>query len=1331
MLSDTPNESVLSAASYLLAIVIPSIQSAVLRMKYNDVSQVLLGLLELQPENSLTVRSMIHCLELLLRAQDGGSWSDNKECCCQSVHKTLLALAVDHRPKVRKAASDAVLRIVKTVPPPSTFHPATAASIDFCRLLLEDFVQSMPKASRLKERSESEHSARLCLVLLSFLMPVFVAHASNDKIQQKLVLLCPVLLSMPLQSSGANTVLTQCVLQVFNALFGGKAEESTLQIPLIRSVMKRLLELSPSEKDAVFTPLWLDLLSNGFQCLASAVLKFVPQDGLHQDEEVVSYCNIEYPLLVSNTFNRLFSSYYSSTTCKPAVLQRATILLSLLSNEAVSSVMVNASCVKEDTQSPLQEMLHTLNESLQNVHFRDSWGYILLVVSTFVQRVGPVAPTLLFETVRRVFAFRDDPAYNERFPFKDEVDRVIYAIIQTLGLQTFVSVVPLNIENESPGEARRPYLISAIHSALQQQFVPSGWIQSKLFGPHEMKFFLTYMMPLSNRLLEKAGNLSVEGKTLEAKLFETLGSQIISLLPLICSSVPPDMDSCFAKLAPHIGQVLQTLPQDKFPNLSSPPDFRPIVCESLQTVIDTHLAICNLQKQVALEEESTDTVLTEASATAERVLNTIKTFSNKFLTTLCNNYTTINIATIEIASEKGQALQVLHEKEIQHYERTIKSFLSISEKPLIQEYFMSLIQNYLQMQTELNTKNADGDGASGERVPVERIRLYTIMDLMLILLPYLPQEHNESPESAAQVFLQVLCGQLQESDPTMQKKTYKALLQLIQMLPADSFPQNELLAQLFTADMISKAAPGAKRARVRLIQYLCETLVEKPVLLQVIPTALPEVILATKESNEKARDAAYACLVSFANQMRLNCQTADEVSAKQQQAVVKPLERALDDDDMEADESPVDYQAEISLREYMLMVVAGLAGTTAHMQSASISSLGRLIFEFVDVLEKSMIQEIVKTVLIVMKSKNREIIKSALGFIKVVIICLPQEYLEDVLEGLIISILEHSRDHKSHFKAKVRHIFERLIRKFSYEAIEGFVPEEDRKLVVNIRKRRERLKKQKASMSKDEKNATEPNKPLKYDEALHESDSDLDSDADDKDEAYIPEQFRENRRVAAQDGHILNDDEDEVVDFMDASIVSKIGTGLSKKAKGSKNSFKTSDEGRLILDEDSDAQMDVDNQQQDYYKQSLESEATVVRKPDGRIKFKHNQQQQSKNETEDKREKNVGARWDKSNAARQGKKKSNQLDESTVNRMLGRQFRSKTARGDVKRPGQAEPHAYIPLSSKVVGNKKKSTKLNDQFKNILKAVQSGSEVGSVKKKTHFNRINKSNKKHNK
>lgn len=107
------------------------------------------------------------------------------------------------------------------------------------------------------------------------------------------------------------------------------------------------------------------------------------------------------------------------------------------------------------------------------------------------------------------------------------------------------------------------------------------------------------------------------------------------------------------------------------------------------------------------------------------------------------------------------------------------------------------------------------------------------------------------------------------------------------------------------------------------------------------------------------------------------------------------------------------------------------------------------------------------------------------------------------------TILNHSRDHKSHFKSKVRHIFERLIRKFSFEKLDAHFPEEDKKLILNIKKRRDALKKKSVARREESHDSShgEKKKGKDFEEAFHDSGSELGTD-DEGDEGYIPEQYQ-------------------------------------------------------------------------------------------------------------------------------------------------------------------------------------------------------------------------------
>jgi ribosomal RNA-processing protein 12 len=177
------------------------------------------------------------------------------------------------------------------------------------------------------------------------------------------------------------------------------------------------------------------------------------------------------------------------------------------------------------------------------------------------------------------------------------------------------------------------------------------------------------------------------------------------------------------------------------------------------------------------------------------------------------------------------------------------------------------------------------------------------------------------------------------------------------------------------------------------------------------------------------------------------------------------------------------------------MVAAGLAGTTPHMISATITALSRLLFEFKgqpeacvgftlahklcsDVLPSTLMTELISTSLVFVTSANREIVKSSLGFVKLVVTALPIPTVSPHLPELVPALLKWSHDHKNHFKVKVRHIFERMIRRFGWENVEAAAGsaegvEEGKKVLANIKKRRDRAKRKKADKAEEEEDDDE------------------------------------------------------------------------------------------------------------------------------------------------------------------------------------------------------------------------------------------------------------------
>lgn len=212
------------------------------------------------------------------------------------------------------------------------------------------------------------------------------------------------------------------------------------------------------------------------------------------------------------------------------------------------------------------------------------------------------------------------------------------------------------------------------------------------------------------------------------------------------------------------------------------------------------------------------------------------------------------------------------------------------------------------------------------------------------------------------------------------------------------------------------------------------------------------------------------------------------------------------------------------MKEYFTMVMAGLAGSTSYMISGTIQALSRLCYEFREELEHSFLNQMLGMILYFFNGNNREIVNSALVFVKIAIISFPMPILKENLSKIVEGLVKWSHEYKSHYRVKARIILERLIRKFGFEEIQSFVPDELKKMVLNIKKRRERAKRRnEATNEQEEVHQKENPGGNAFEQAVYDSESQME---DDKDKEDL--------------GAWIQEDEDEPIDFLDQSAVSKI-----------------------------------------------------------------------------------------------------------------------------------------------------------------------------------------------
>lgn len=553
-------------------------------------------------------------------------------------------------------------------------------------------------------------------------------------------------------------------------------------------------------------------------------------------------------------------------------------------------------------------------------------------------------------------------------------------------------------------------------------------------------------------------------------------------------------------------------------------DLRTDVCRALQNLVDSNKAVLELA-----DDDTSLPYLRISKADAQKNLKHLEEFASNFLAVLFNVYTQT------LPQYRGPILQC------------INAYLSVTPEADLIETFDRVVA---MLDSSLTSANGTAKSKAATPKPNQMPPLgHTLMDLVITIAIYLPRT------SLAKLF-GIAVNLLNKDDPNLQKKAYKIIPRLAESETGQQALRErseELQTLLLTS--ADKATAAAKRDRLASISQLVEYLPSTD--LHFIPSVLPEVVLCTRETNEKTRKAAFDLLVSMGEKMS---QGGIIINAKIPH--------------MGPDAAP----ATASLEEYLTMASAGLAGSAPHTISATIVALTRILFQFRERLTDDTLSELVKTMDIFLGSPNREIVRAVLGFVKVSIISLPSKLIQPRLKTLIPNLLNWSHEHKAHVQAKVKHIFERLVRKFGVELIEKLTPEKDRKLIINIRKTRDRNKKKKSSGNGEDHDSSDDegqNRPKSQkfasglDQAIYGSDNESESGSDDSDDEVIGKSRNKKKQ---QSGTYIVEDEDEPLDLLDKKALSRISSTkpLSKVAP-KKRRAKLDLDGKLILgDEDKD-----------------------------------------------------------------------------------------------------------------------------------------------------------------
>ncbi|KAI0696713.1 ribosomal RNA-processing protein 12 [Cytidiella melzeri] len=1159
---------VLPAELYLLALVIPFVPPPVIRTNLNTLLSLTAPLFPTLVHHAPPLRSQ---LTIYASVFDALEKPQLETPGLRQAFGSILHLCLDPRPKVRKKAAELVRDLLASPPPPMIRHPYADRVAEWTISSLTELTAGgLPKLKGKKAETDGSDTA---IHLLAFLRPILSSLPLST-----LPTVTAALLGLPRMG---NPYLSQSAYSILAELVSISPDDPTANVhSQLPAILKAVLSSPPSKTDSTLSPAWTNVLAN-----------------------VMLAYHVSDPETCSSKLGDAWKAIWSFLDSSDASVRKsASGSLGLLTKCFTPSLVEAATREAgiSEPKAPLARIVSQSGKALDSLPFARAIPELLALISSLISGLryssGPTststaAETLMLPVINKVAELR----VQKTFEYKEAADTVLYTAMHILGPHVLLRELPLNLEpaDRKAGKEPRAYLLPMLSQP----------------HPSPLGHFVSYFVPLTERMFDLQQTAEAEGRQSEAKVWSVLVDQIWSGLHGYCYGTIDLQRALTAEFSQLLSQLLY-----------SQPELRPAVLKALRVIVESNVAIASGEESQLkkLPEAARDAFISRAAAAVN--VTFLRTQVESWLSVLFNVFSS--------AGRDGQGAVA----------DVITVWVSIADAKEVAKAYQKLISLLKQNLAKPGPSQAQG----GKDNSITAMTL----DLLVLMLPHL------STSDGSALFDICLTSEITESsDNAVQKRGYKILGKLIEHDKASPDPQQVLQKM---DSLLSGLAPAAKKDRFVLLSLLVTRIPSTS--LHLLPRVIPEAVLGTKEPSEKARTAAFDLVVSMGKKM------------SEGGVVRRDLLEGMDED------GP--GQATASIEEYMTMIAGGLAGASPHMISATITALSRLVFEFNDLISSQMHTEIFTTLLVFVTSNNREIVKSALGYIKLAIHTMPVDLLRPHLQRLVTALLSWSHDHKNHFKSKVRHIFERILRRFAWEDVYTCAEEDDaRKVLINIKKRKDRAKRKKARDAEgdedggDAKNAA-AQRPTgdAFEDVLYGSESELDDS--DEEEPNVPS-GRAAKHKGEAGGARLRMNGDEPMDLLSGAATGITNDAGKKRKKPGQDAarFKTDLEtGKMVIGiegEEEDVNM-VEDVEGVAYRESMTSADGFTRGPNGRVKF---------NKDTKKRRREADEDVEMGDAHTEPPKKEKRRSQAK----FGQEFKAKKAGGDVKKGG-VDPYAYLPLS---------------------------------------------------
>nr|XP_003701407.1 PREDICTED: RRP12-like protein [Megachile rotundata] len=429
------DDTSVAATLSLLGMGLKTVPRNVLNLQFGAASKIFLNILteHATSEDFLILRHCIHCVSLLLRAQESLAWSSTSTL---QVLAALLTFITHSKPKVRKAAQHGVCAILKgsdimknsNAPP---YHPAAPLIAKCCIGQLE----------------LSSDSGGITNVLHVLTLLKDILH-QLPRAQVKAI--CESLLNL---MTLKNVLVTSCCLQTFHGLFVSRPSETTLPVKRNGQIITALYDFQPPATDTQPTLAWLIVMQEAHLNLAHNSLNL---------------CAAILPKLLEKCMELWLSD-------RSEVISGASHTMKILFQDCVSKM-----CENEEQMAKYNTTLNQITFMMQtalNYKYLEAWYYILHLIALLFQIAGKSRCSNFVDLLKSLADLRD----SFDFTSKADAEYAIGAAIKTMGPETVLTIIPLN-EKDNTINLRRSWLLPLLKDCITTA---------------SLKFFTETLLPLS------------------------------------------------------------------------------------------------------------------------------------------------------------------------------------------------------------------------------------------------------------------------------------------------------------------------------------------------------------------------------------------------------------------------------------------------------------------------------------------------------------------------------------------------------------------------------------------------------------------------------------------------------------------------------------------------------------------------------------------------------------------------------------------------------------------------------------------------------------------